>query len=589
MTGFLPSRNGFHFSNSQWPSVPDWTFSILGITVPIGDASNGMCGGMAYAARDLFQAGLRPPPDTTPPSSGPLFNYIAGRLLDSFDLPFGWTEYLALMNPALPDHETLIEPLGHGRAWIMINQYWPLIKADLDNGIPSPLGLVEVKSVNPMDLGKNHQVLAYGYQLNGTSLAMSVYDPNHPDDDNVTMVLDIGNPAHTTPVTYSDGSTIWCFFRTNYVFKDPSSITADGHLWHTMRRPDGSWTGLGDVNGQFAIPGPVQAVSAAWDGQTGETQFLFTTQDGHLWHTMRRPDGSWTGLGDVNGQFAIPGPVQAVSATWDGETGETQFMFTTQDGHLWHTMRRPDGSWTGLGDVNGQFAIPGPVQAVSATWDGETGETQFMFTTQDGHLWHTMRRPDGSWTGLGDVNGLFAIPGPVRSVSATWDGTPGETQFMFTTQDGHLWHTMRRPDGSWTGLGDVNGQFAIPGPVQAVSATWDGESGETQFVFSTQDGHMWHTMRRPNGSWTGLGDVNGQFAIPGPVHSVSAAWDGTPGETQFMFTTEDGHSWHTMRRPDGSWTGLGDVNGQFAIPGPVHSVSATFDGTSGETQFMFDT
>jgi hypothetical protein len=56
-----------------------------------------------------------------------------------------------------------------------------------------------------------------------------------------------------------------------------------------------------------------------------------------------------------------------------------------------------------------------------------------------------------------------------------------------------------------------------------------------------------------------------------------------------MFTTEDGHSWHTMRRPDGSWTGLGDVNGQFAIPGPVHSVSATFDGTSGETQFMFDT
>jgi len=101
------------------------------------------------------------------------------------------------------------------------------------------------------------------------------------------------------------------------------------HLWHTMRRPDGSWTGLGDVNGQFSIPGPVAAVCAAGDGTAGETQFMFTTQDGHLWHTMRRPDGSWTGLGDVNGQFSIPGPVAAVSAAGDGLAGETQFMLTT--------------------------------------------------------------------------------------------------------------------------------------------------------------------------------------------------------------------------------------------------------------------
>jgi len=305
-----------------------------------------------------------------------------------------------------------------------------------------------------------------------------------------------------------------------------------GHLWHTLRRADGSWTGLGDVEGQFRIPGPV-AAAAGTGGSPGETQFVFTTGDGHLWHTLRRVDGSWTGLGDVEGQFALPGPVVAVAAAI-GLPGETQFMFTTSDGHLWHTLRRADGSWSGLGDVEGQFAIPGPVAAVAGT-GGLLGETQFIFTTNDGHLWHTLRRLDGSWTGLGDVQGQFAIPGPVVAVAAAI-GAPGETQFMFTTSDGHLWHTLRRADGSWTGLDDVEGQFAIPGPVAEVAGTGGGLPGETQFLFTTSDGHLWHTLRRADGSWTGLGDVQGQFAVPGPVVAVAAA-AGLPGETQFMFTT----------------------------------------------------
>ena len=315
------------------------------------------------------------------------------------------------------------------------------------------------------------------------------------------------------------------------IWKPAPEVATAGHLWHTLRRANGSWTGLGDVQGQFAIPGPVAAVSAA-TGAAGETQFMFTTSDGHLWHTLRRANGSWTGLGDVQGQFAIPGPVAAVSAT-AGAAGETQFMFTTSDGHLWHTLRRANGSWTGLGDVQGQFAIPGPVAAVSAA-PGAGGETQYMFTTRDGHLWHTLRRANGSWTGLGDVQGQFAIPGPVTAVSAA-AGAAGETQFMFTTSNGHLWHTLRRANGSWTGLGDVQGQFAIPGPVASVSAA-TGAPGETQFGFTTSDGHLWHTLRRANGSWTGLGDVQGQFAIPGPVATVAGS-AGAGSETQFVFTT----------------------------------------------------
>src|SRR6266516_2700822 len=102
-----------------------------------------------------------------------------------------------------------------------------------------------------------------------------------------------------------------------------------------------------------------------------------------------------------------------------------------------------------------------------------------MFATADGHLWHTLRRADGSWQGLGDVQSPFTIPGPVTVVAAAGDDTAGGTQHIFATTDGHLWHTLRRADGSWQGLGDVQSQFTIPGPVTVVAATGDGTAGET--------------------------------------------------------------------------------------------------------------
>ena len=322
--------------------------------------------------------------------------------------------------------------------------------------------------------------------------------------------------------------------------QETKATTNDGHPWHTLRRADGSWTGLGDVQSEIAIPGPVTAVAAAGDGTAGETQYMFATADGHLWHTIRHADGSWQPLGDVQGQFAIPGPVTVVAAAGDGIAGETQYMFATADGHLWHTLRRADGSWTGLEDVQGKITIPGPVTAVAAAGDGTAGETQYMFATADGHLWHTLRHADGSWQPLGDVQSQFTIPGPVTVVAATGDGIAGETQYMFATADGHLWHTLRRADGSWTGLEDVQGKITIPGPVTAVAAAGDGTAGETQYMFATADGHLWHTLRRADGSWQGLGDVQGQFAIPAPVRAVAAAGDGITGETQYFFATADG-------------------------------------------------
>jgi hypothetical protein len=152
-----------------------------------------------------------------------VFRYLADRLLDSFLLPFGPATYLKLMHPALPDGDMA---MVHGRAWRMIRLEWPAVRGDLDRGTLSPLGLVKTKSRDPRSLGANHQVLAWGYDLEGTRLTLRLYDPNHPDDDTVALALDIGRPRRPTPVTSSHGGTVWCFFRTAYRFKDPRPALA---------------------------------------------------------------------------------------------------------------------------------------------------------------------------------------------------------------------------------------------------------------------------------------------------------------------------------------------------------------------------
>jgi hypothetical protein len=218
--GFLPSTSGLRFANS-FPHVPVRRIGIPGVlSVPIGDASNGLCGGMAFAARDYFEAHRPPPADTTAPGSGPLFDYLVDRLFDSFDLPFGPVKYLQLMSPAMPDADSVLSRIGlapHGRAWRTIVQEWPTIRADLDAGHPSPLGLVRIRSTNPVDLKQNHQVLAYGYDLEGTALTLRVYDPNWPGRDDATFSLDIGSPTRAVTIEpVPPGPPVLAFFRVGY-------------------------------------------------------------------------------------------------------------------------------------------------------------------------------------------------------------------------------------------------------------------------------------------------------------------------------------------------------------------------------------
>src|SRR5215217_173575 len=79
-----------------------------------------------------------------------------------------------------------------------------------------------------------------------------------------------------------------------------AGATSDGHLWHTIRRADGSWFGFGDVEVETGDRGTIVDVDLQNIGQ--EVHLCAVNSIGQLWHTIRRADGSWFPFGDVKEQ-----------------------------------------------------------------------------------------------------------------------------------------------------------------------------------------------------------------------------------------------------------------------------------------------
>jgi hypothetical protein len=101
-----------------------------------------------------------------------------------------------------------------------ISRQWPRIRALLDTGQPAPLALITVASASPLLLGRNHQVLAYGYAVSGAEVTLAVYDPNSGPDDTVVIRFSTAGPAgfaHTVNIRWP----IRGFFLTRYTPAEP--------------------------------------------------------------------------------------------------------------------------------------------------------------------------------------------------------------------------------------------------------------------------------------------------------------------------------------------------------------------------------
>jgi len=212
--GFLPSRSALHFAN-RFPPGPTVRFGPLDPRIiGVGDASNGLCGGMCFTVRDLFEAGVAVPPDRDPPINGSSrFRSIVRRQIQSLDwfrLPVRFYSRAAFG-----------ASFGNDRARATYEREWPRVRADIDSGKLSMLGLIRVAGVNPFGLTKNHQVMAYGYAEDGRGVTLRLYDPNWPDNDDVTATIQLDPAFQPISVQQSTGEPLLGFFVAPYKPSDP--------------------------------------------------------------------------------------------------------------------------------------------------------------------------------------------------------------------------------------------------------------------------------------------------------------------------------------------------------------------------------
>jgi hypothetical protein len=212
--GFLPSVHGFHFANA-WPSGPTVKFGPLDPRwIGIGDAADGLCGGMVYTVGDLFVAGVAMAPDREPPANGsPRFRAIVRRQIES----------LALLTVPVRFwlRSSLGGSLGGDRARATLDREWPKAKALIDAGQVAMIGLIRVASANPMTLTRNHQVMAWGYAEDGRGVTLRLYDPNWPDRDDVTVTIQLDPALRPTGLSQSTGEPLLGWFVLPYSPAEP--------------------------------------------------------------------------------------------------------------------------------------------------------------------------------------------------------------------------------------------------------------------------------------------------------------------------------------------------------------------------------
>ena len=249
--GFAPSQNAPLFPNGPWPPGTSVTVSVPGLpTVNIDATQMGLCGGMSFLTRDIFESGtpqLRGRDSTKIPLA--LAQYLVSRLEQSFDGPATVARWLSLT--ALPDHDT--ELFGPGVFHQTVDECAAIMN-DIDAGMLSPIGLILTgPSWWPADVFKNHVELVYGYEQADSQLTLYVYDCNNPGDDSIIVSLDISSPTPAKIITTNGTDDpdrpgqIRGFFRLPYTHADPAPAYIDdatvySNWWKGQMTPGSSDT-----------------------------------------------------------------------------------------------------------------------------------------------------------------------------------------------------------------------------------------------------------------------------------------------------------------------------------------------------------
>ena len=196
-TNFNPLSHGYSFPNR---------FEFTGLSKIIKMIKSnfiyGMCGGMVFSALDYYFDQIK------------LQGY---RAVD--ELPLSYTKYLWKRQTQSVSISVIIKIIKFASLSTSksmqktIQEELPKIMERLHDGLPTPI--VIIRSSLFQNPTHNHQVLITGYEDNGSTLALEVYDPNHPK---VNPVLSI----HQYPeylITQSTGEPVRGLFLNKYSYQ----------------------------------------------------------------------------------------------------------------------------------------------------------------------------------------------------------------------------------------------------------------------------------------------------------------------------------------------------------------------------------
>jgi hypothetical protein len=291
--GFLPSATAPLFANDgaagPWPAGTSLTISISGLPAVSLDATRfGLCGGMSFLARDIFQAGtpqLRGRDCTKIPVA--LADYLVTRLGQSFDGPGIVATWLLLTQ--LPDHDTHFITDQPGVFHITVDEC-TAIMADIDSGVLSPIGVICTgPSYWPADVFLNHVELVYGYDLAGSQLTLRVYDCNHPGKDTLTISLDISSPTPAKVISTNGTDDpdrpgqVRGFFHLPYTFASPAPAYIDDATVVSNWSRDQMTPGAKDTATVFAVNTGSTSWTPAGDYRLGSQ----APPDNTTWGTAR--------------------------------------------------------------------------------------------------------------------------------------------------------------------------------------------------------------------------------------------------------------------------------------------------------------
>ena len=196
-TTFIPSKHGWNFSNRFDYHV---VVRLLGKDHQMKKSiGNGLCGGMCFGAIDYYKKKRAIPNLSSTPKVGEsLTTYITNRQQTSMHgikVPIKLADWIKRPDRAHP-------PFGRHSVGSYTKKEIDKLKQLIRAGKPTTIVLVRGRKIFK-DAPNAHQVVAYRYTEDTKKKLITfwVYDPNHPNNDNVIVRVQKGFKKNKIEVT----------------------------------------------------------------------------------------------------------------------------------------------------------------------------------------------------------------------------------------------------------------------------------------------------------------------------------------------------------------------------------------------------